>query len=150
MAVKGPFIILTDDPEDRELIQAALQELKVENPVRFFCCGQDALYHLMDTREQPGLILADINLPGMDGLELRRKINESHYLHRKSIPFIFFTNSVFQEDVIRAFDLMAQGYFVKPDSFEGLKELLRRILEYWTHSLHPNNSEKYKILGGLS
>ncbi|RYY61900.1 MAG: response regulator, partial [Chitinophagaceae bacterium] len=115
------------------------QELNFKNEVRFFSSGRDALYYLMDTREQPLLIISDINMPGMDGLELRRKINESHYLHRKSIPFIFLTTSSMPEHVIRGYDLMVQGYFVKPDRMDELVLLMRSLLEYWARCLSPNS-----------
>jgi CheY-like chemotaxis protein len=149
MSKTSPILILEDDPDDRDLVEQALRELQVSNPVRFFSKSQEALYYLMDTREQPRLILSDINMPGMDGLELRRKINESHYLHRKSIPFIFLTTSQLEENIIRAYDLMAQGYFVKPDSFDGLKKVLQQILSYWELSRYPNNAIYYQALGTM-
>lgn len=139
MAKSGPLIILEDDPEDRELMVQALQEIGSAHEVRFFGNGRDALYFLMDTREQPHLIISDINMPGMDGLELRRKINESHFLHRKSIPFVFLTTSALPEHVIRAYDLMVQGYFVKPDRLDELVRLMRNLLEYWELCRHPNS-----------
>jgi CheY-like chemotaxis protein len=132
-------MVIEDDQDDCELIAQALQELGIANPVRFFNRAKDALYYLMDTKDQPLLILSDINIPGMDGLELKRKINESHYLHKKSIPFVFLTTSQLEEHVIKAFDLMADGYFVKADSFDGLKSDIARAIDYWVHSRHPNN-----------
>ncbi|RYY90728.1 MAG: response regulator [Chitinophagaceae bacterium] len=139
MATNGPLILVDDDPEDRELLLLALKELKYSNTVRMFQNGREALFYLMDTRERPLLILSDINMPLMDGLELRRKVNESHLLHRKSIPFIFFTTSALPEQVIRAYDLMVQGYFVKPDRFDELVRLLGNLLNYWLDCLHPNS-----------
>ena len=116
-----------------------MKELHYTAAIRYFENGSDALYYLMDTKEQPFLIISDINMPGMDGLELRRKINESFYLHRKSIPFIFLTTSTYSEHVIRAYDLMADGYFVKPDNFSELKVIVRHMLDYWTYCRHPNS-----------
>ncbi|RYY90983.1 MAG: response regulator [Chitinophagaceae bacterium] len=144
-----PIIVIEDDREERELIDQAIRELGVSNPIRFFERAPDALYYLMDTREHPQVILCDINLPGMDGLDLRRRINESHYLHHKSIPFVFLTNSELEEDIIRAYDLLVQGYFVKPDSLEGLKEIISQVLSYWTRSLHPNNFLKFQARASL-
>jgi CheY-like chemotaxis protein len=149
MSITNPIIIIDDDAEDRELLQQALLELKVRNPVRFFEGATEALYYLMDTREQPLVILADVNMPGMDGLELRRKINDSHYLHRKSIPFVFLTTSQLPEQVNKAFDLMVQGYFVKPDSLEELKAMLEQILTYWSSSRHPNNTACLQATGNM-
>ncbi|RYD91610.1 MAG: response regulator [Sphingobacteriales bacterium] len=143
MAKNGPLVILEDDPEDRELMLQAIEELDLKNEVRFFSNANDVLYFLMDTKENPFLIISDINLPAMDGLELRRKINDSHYLHRKSIPFVFLTTSSLQEHVIRAYDLMVQGYFIKPDRMEDLVLLLRHMIDYWKTCQHPNTTYNF-------
>ncbi|GAA4332096.1 response regulator [Flaviaesturariibacter amylovorans] len=139
MAKTGPIIIIEDDTEDRHLMELALNELHLPQERRFFDSAQEVLYYLMDTQEKPFLILSDVDLPGMSGIELRRKINESFFLSRKSIPFIFFSNSARSEDVDDAYKTMVQGYFVKPFHLEELKEKLRIIFDYWSTTEHPHS-----------
>ncbi|TCJ19613.1 hypothetical protein EPD60_00370 [Flaviaesturariibacter flavus] len=75
--------------------------------------------------------------------------NESHYLHRKSIPFVYLTNSELEEDAVRAYDLMVQGFFVKPHSPKELQEVLSQILSYWTRSLQPDNYLRFQARASL-
>ena len=138
-STKGPIIVIDDDPDDSEIFQEACRDLNVPNKIRFFDNCADALYYMVDTSDKPLVIISDVNLPGMSGLEFRRKLIESDYLMMKSIPFVFLTTSSNPDNVIRAYKLMVQGYFVKPNSMEDLKQLIKKMLDYWLISLHPNS-----------
>lgn len=133
----GPIIIIEDDPDDQEILKDAFNELQVTNQLFFFSQCDDAYNYLMSTSAKPFLILCDVNLPGMDGTELREKICETDYLKKKSIPFVFLTTTARQKAVEDAYQLSVQGYFEKPDKFEDLKERLTLIIKYWKQCLHP-------------
>lgn len=140
MSNKGPIIILEDDPDDQELLTEALQESDTENKLIFFTNGQDAYDYLMETTDQPFLILSDVNLPVMNGLDFRKMINENDYLRQKSIPFIYFSTSAEEASVNKAYLMNVQGFFVKQSRFEDLKNSMRIIMDYWKLCKHPNNS----------
>ena len=135
---KGPIIIVEDDADDREILAEVLYDLDLENEVKFFTCCQDVITYLMDTSDKPLMILSDINLPVMNGLEMRQSINENDYLRKKSIPFIFLSTSGKKESVDKAYELMVQGYFQKPNSLKELKDTLLMVINYWKVCLHPN------------
>ena len=110
MTKSGPIIIVEDDPEDQEVIADVLQLNGVTNELRFFIHGKEALDYLLTTAERPFLIICDINMPVMNGLELRAEINKSEYLVRKSIPFIFYTTHAEKHAVEQAYHLLVQGF----------------------------------------
>lgn len=141
MLPTGPILSVEDDPDDRYFIRKIIDEMNLPNPLYFFENGLEALAYLQATPEQPFLILCDINMPLMNGLELRQQINKSDVLRHKSIPFVFLTTASTPETVCQAFDATVQGYYKKAPDYAGLKRQLVRIIEYWQHGLHPNKFE---------
>ncbi len=71
MAKIVPIILIEDDPDDQELMEEVFKSLGVENQLKFFYSSMDAYSYLRTTEEKPFLILSDINLPQMSGLELK-------------------------------------------------------------------------------
>lgn len=134
----GPIIIIEDDTDDQEMVREALNDLKISNKLIFFNNSDKALYYLMDSEAPPFLILCDINMPLLNGLEFRRKIIEIDRMRKKTIPFIFLTTTSKPEAVEEAYNLMVQGFFQKPNSMKELKELLHAAINYWKICLHPN------------
>jgi CheY-like chemotaxis protein len=116
-----------------------LTDLEINNQLIFFTTCPEALDYLLTTKDKPFIIISDINLPGMKGLELKQRINESRYLKRKSIPFIFLSTTGNLAEVNQAYDLIAQGYFVKQDSFERYRGMMQMIIDYWKSAKHPYN-----------
>lgn len=137
----GPIIIIEDDTDDQEMFRMVLNELQVPNAIKIFDNCSDALNYLMDTADKPFLILSDINLPSMSGLEMRRRITESDRLRKKTIPFIFLSTSSKMQSVELAYEMMVQSYFTKPNSLSELKEMMRMIIDYWKVCRHPNIDE---------
>jgi CheY-like chemotaxis protein len=97
----------------------------------------NALDYLLATIEKPFLILCDINLPVMTGLELCKKITENESLKIKSIPFVFLTTTSDQKVIIEAYQMFVQGFFVKPGSIKELKDMIRMIVDYWQVCRNP-------------
>lgn len=137
MLKNGPIIIIEDDADDRELLGEIFKELEVPNLLRFFNSCIHALDYLLTTIEKPFLILSDINLPAMTGLELCKKITEHESLKRKSIPFIFLTTTSDQKVITEAYQMFVQGFFVKPSSIKELKDMVRMIIAYWQVCRNP-------------
>ena len=135
--MKHPIIIVEDDNDDCELIQSALNEIGVTNEQKCFKDGTQALKYLQTTHEKTFLILSDINMPHLNGFELKQQINSNEKLKTQAIPFVFFTTSNSQKDIDTAYNLSAQGFFTKPGKYETLKELLQSVTKYWQKAQTP-------------
>jgi CheY-like chemotaxis protein len=138
MPTKGPIVVIDDDQDDQEMIERVLKRLDPDLQVKKFLDGEDALHYLQHEKEQPFLIICDINMPIMNGLELKKHIEASEFLSRKSIPFVFLTTTSNMDQVKQAYQLKAQGFFSKGQTFDELKSSLHQIIHYWTASKHPN------------
>jgi len=77
-------------------------------------------------------------MPRLTGMELRQKIQENEDLRIKSIPFLFFSTSSEQEHIVDAYSKSAQGFFVKPNSFNELKATIKTIIDYWNKCVAPD------------
>ncbi len=138
MNKKGSIIIIEDDADDQELFSEVFEELNYKNEIIFFNDGQEALAYLISNTIEPFIVISDINMPKLNGLELRKQIHENESLRLKTIPYLFFTTSAAQEAVIEAYSKSIQGFFVKPSSFAGLKSTMKTIVEYWQKCESPN------------
>ena len=138
MNKKGPFIFIEDDPDDREILSEVFRELNFSNELIFFGNGVDALAYLTETDIEPFIVFSDINMPKLSGMELREKIHENEDLRLKSIPYLFFSTSAEQAHVVDAYSRSIQGFFVKPNGYKELKDLIQSIVGYWQKCVSPN------------
>jgi DNA-binding NtrC family response regulator len=134
----GPIIIIEDDIDDQDILKDIFKELQYGNKVIFFGDSVKALEFLTDTDIEPFLVLSDINMPKLNGMELREKVHNNEDLRMKSIPYLFFSTSAEQKHVIDAYSRSIQGFFVKPNNYERLKEVIKKIVEYWQECESPN------------
>lgn len=138
MSVRGPIISIEDDADDQFLIKSVVEELQIPNELLFFSNGLEALLYLETTQQQPFVIICDINMPVMNGLELRERIDQNEYLRKKSIPFVFLSTADNPLVIETAYDSTIQGFFKKENSFEDFKKRIKVIYDYWACCLHPN------------
>lgn len=138
MRKSGPVILIEDDLDDQQILEDVFKELKVTNKILFFDNGIVAYDYLVKSNEQPFLIMSDINLPRLNGIELRQKIHNNEQLRLKCIPYLFFTTSNDQKLVIDAYSKSVQGFFTKPDDYNELVRVMSNILEYWKDCHSPN------------
>lgn len=138
MNKSGSIIVIEDDTDDQDILNEIFEELDFKNEIIFFGDGEQALEYLIKTAIEPFLILSDINMPKLNGIELREKINTNEDLRLKCIPYLFFTTSGEQKYVVDAYSKSVQGFFVKPDSYEKLKRTIKIIIEYWQECESPN------------
>ncbi|WP_158859257.1 response regulator [Lunatibacter salilacus] len=138
MNKRGPIVIIEDDKDDQYILAKVLKELKYENEVIFFEDSVQALEYLTDTDTEPFLVLSDINMPKLNGLELREKIVNNEDLRLKSIPYLFFSTSAEQQDVINAYSRSIQGFFIKGNNYDRLKNTIEKIVAYWKECESPN------------
>ena len=133
----GPVLIVDDDSDDQEFLEEAWKELGYSNALLFLTSGEQVLDYLYSKKETPFLIICDVNLPGMDGFELKEKILENIEANYKSIPFVFWSATASKAQIQKAYDLGGNGFFLKDDNFAALKESLVQIVEYWRKSRVP-------------
>ena len=134
----GPIIVIEDDSDDQELLNEVFKALDFKNEITFFGDGEQALDYLLKSEIEPFLIMSDINMPKLNGLELREKIDTNEDLRLKCIPYLFFSTSAEQKHVVDAYSKSVQGFFVKPNSFDKLKRIIKIIIEYWQECESPN------------
>ena len=133
----GPIVIIEDDIDDQDILSEIFNELNYKNELVFFADSELALAYLTDTDIEPFLVLSDINMPKLNGMELREKIQNNEDLRLKSIPYLFFSTSAEQKNVIEAYSRSIQGFFVKPGSYAILKSTITKIVEYWQECESP-------------
>jgi CheY-like chemotaxis protein len=136
--VTEPIIVVEDDADDQYLIQKIFERIGVGSDLIFFDNGKDALEYLKTTTRETFLILCDINMPVMNGLELREKINEDDTLRRRCIPFIFLSTAARPSDILQAYNLTVQGFFVKESTMAAMEDAMLTIVKYWMKCKHPN------------
>ena len=134
----GPIIIIEDDLDDQEILADIFKELNYKNKLVFFGDSVQALEYLTDTDIEPFLVLSDINMPKLSGIELREKVHNNEDLRLKSIPYLFFSTSAEQSHVIDAYSRSIQGFFIKPNNYDKLKSVIIKIVEYWQECESPN------------
>jgi CheY-like chemotaxis protein len=139
MSKSGPLVIVEDDPDDQEMISRILSKMKLQNEILKFYDGEQVLEYLRNTKDSPFIIISDINMPIMNGIQLKEKIDDDPKLKRKSIPFVYLSTTASPQQVIKAYELTVQGFFVKGQSYDVLKAALHQIVAYWQTCVHPNN-----------
>jgi len=138
MNKSGPIIIIEDDIDDQDILSDIFKEFNYNNKLIFFGDSVEALEYLTDTEIEPFLVLSDINMPKLNGMELREKIHNNEDLRMKSIPYLFFSTSAEQKHVIDAYSRSIQGFFIKPNNYDKLKSTIRKIVEYWQECESPS------------
>lgn len=139
MSKYGPILIIEDDADDKNLFEDVVKDLQYSNRIISYDNTDDAYEYLDNTDDSIFIIFSDINLPGKNGLDLKKKIDSVPHLREKSIPFVFYSTSAHQQDVNEAYSKMTvQGFFKKGRSYEEAKAMLKLIFDYWKMCKHPN------------
>jgi len=123
-------LLVEDDPGDILMTREAFEQYKIRNVLHVVTDGEQALQYLRRTGDyagapRPGLILLDLNLPRLDGLEVLAELKADPVL--KVIPVVILTTSQAQQDVLRSYALHANAYVSKPVDFEHFVDVIRQI-----------------------
>jgi CheY-like chemotaxis protein len=130
------ILLVEDDDLDAKTVQRALKELHVANPLARVTNGEEALAWLRHPGNgTPGIILLDLRLPVMNGVEFLQAAKADEHL--RSIPVVVLTTSRLDEDKLATFNLSVAGYMVKPVDYSQFVEVVRAINLYWTLSETP-------------
>ncbi len=133
---KGSILLIEDDQIDAKTVERALKDLKIEDTLVHVENGEEALAYLKNKNTpNPAIILLDLNMPKMSGLEfLKIAKNDTEIC---SIPVIILTTSKEEHDLKNSFDLSVAGYMVKPIEYDVFVEKMGTILSYWATSELP-------------
>jgi len=133
------ILLVEDSQDDIELTLRAFRKNNLGNNIHIARDGEEALEFLRRVEEGsaplPGLILLDIKLPGVDGIEVLRYIKSRRTLRR--IPVVMLTTSKNDRDIETCYDLGANSYIVKPVSFRDFMETVKNIQLYWIVTNQP-------------
>ena len=134
-----PIMLVEDDNLDAMTVRRAMRDSHVANELVRACDGEQALDYLRNSSNQmPCLILLDLNMPKMNGLEFLRIAKADEDL--KTIPVIILTTSGEQRDIVESFELGVAGYMVKSVDYAEFTEMMRQIDKYWTLSRTPEQA----------
>jgi len=132
-----PILLVEDDRIDAMTVKRALKDLKVTNQLVHTVNGEEALDYLRNEgNKKPCVILLDLNMPKMNGIEFLKIAKGEEEL--KKIPVVVLTTSKEEQDVTESFNLSVAGYMVKSVDYKKLTETIRTIDLYWTLSELPN------------
>jgi CheY-like chemotaxis protein len=134
MPFTRPIIFIDDDQDDQYLFGQAIKDLQIPHPVLFFTNGLDALDYLLKSIDHPALIFCDVNMPLINGLELRKQMISSQDIISKSIPFIFLTTYSNARIVEQSQNLMVQGIFEKSSDYNEFTEQIGKVIDQFLSS----------------
>ena len=132
-----PVLLVEDDTIDAMTVRRAFRDLKVTNPLEHAVNGEEALAYLNDeANDRPCLILLDLNMPKMNGIEFLTVAKADPAL--KKIPVVVLTTSSEERDVVESFRLSVAGYIIKPVDYRNFVDAIQTINLYWTLSELPD------------
>lgn len=134
-------MLVEDDNVDAMTVKRALKDLKVTNPLVRTANGEEALDYLRnDANEKPCVILLDLNMPKMNGIEFLKVAKADEALKR--IPAVVLTTSKDDRDKVESFELCVAGYIVKPVDYRKFVDAIKIIDLYWTLSELPSHEQE--------
>jgi CheY-like chemotaxis protein len=135
-----PILLVEDDSVDVMTVKRAFKEIDVANPLVTTGDGEEALEYLQDhATSKPCVILLDLNMPRMSGIEFMKIAKSDAFL--RTIPIIVFTTSNTEQDITQSFELGAAGYMVKSVDYSTFIETIKTIDSYWSLSKLPTDGE---------
>lgn len=138
------YLIVDDNDDHAALIQRNLRKTSPESTIDRVCDGFAALQFLRQKgpyaeAERPDLMLLDLKMPGMDGIEVLKRIKSDETL--RGIPVVMLSTSAAESDRRRAYATYVNSYLVKPMEFSGFRTLVKELCHYWGDVNYPACSE---------
>lgn len=129
MSVVRPILLVEDNPDDERLTLRALRQCNLANPVVLARNGEAALQRVFSPEPLPCVVLLDLKLPKIDGLEVLRQIRASD--RTQLLPVVMLTSSSEDRDIIESYSLGANSYVRKPVNIDEFTEAVRQLGLYW-------------------
>ncbi len=130
------ILLVEDDQKDIELTLAALDDINLANKVDVVRDGEEALDYLFKRgkykireNDNPIVVLLDLKMPKIDGLEVLKQIKESELLH--DIPVVVLTSSKMESDLITSYNLGVNAFVIKPVKFEEFVKAIKDLGSFW-------------------
>ncbi|OYQ65016.1 two-component system response regulator [Pseudanabaena sp. SR411] len=124
-----PIILVEDNPDDERLTIRALRRGNIANEILVAHNGEEALTMVLNANPLPSVVLLDLKLPKVDGLEVLRQIRANERTHM--LPVVVLTSSSEERDIIDSYNLGANSYVRKPVEIEKFTEAVRQLGLYW-------------------
>lgn len=136
MTPQDPILLVENDKVDIMTVKRAMRDLEIVNPLHVAINGEEALEWLRQADQvRPAIILLDLNMPRMNGIEFLQIIKQAPQLC--TIPVIVFTTSNESQDRQKTFELSVAGYMVKPVVYDEFLSHLKTVYAYWSQSELP-------------
>lgn len=133
MVESRTILLVEDDKVDVMTVKRAVKKVGIHNPMAVAQNGEEAIRYLKDeANSTPGLILLDINMPRMNGIEFLREREKD--IEMKKIPVIMLTSSREDQDRLESFQHSIAGYMIKPVDFQQFVGMMETIKGYWSMS----------------
>jgi PleD family two-component response regulator len=113
--------------------------LGVENEIMVFTDGNKFYDYISTTNRKSFFIFCDINMHRINGFQLKQKIFDNEEIRLKCVPFLMLSTSGASKSVLEAYSLNVQGYFIKPTSVQGIKDMFEIVVKYWSISQRPSS-----------
>jgi two-component system response regulator len=140
---KRAILVVEDNPTDEALLLRALKKAGITNPIVLLKDGLEAIQYLFglgrfefrDPNDLPAIVLIDLNLPKVDGLDVLRRMRADY--RTKLLPVAIFTSSVEEQDLINGYSLGANSYVRKPTEFTKFAKVVEQLVGYWIYLNEP-------------
>ncbi len=124
-----PILLVEDNPDDEMLTMRALRRSKITNPIQVARDGEQALEAILTAEPLPSVVLLDLKLPKIDGLEVLQRIRAHE--RTKLLPVVVLTSSSEERDIIESYSLGANSYVRKPVDFDQFSQAVAQLGLYW-------------------
>jgi two-component system, response regulator len=140
---KRAILVVEDNPTDEALLLRALGKSGIKNPIVTAKDGVEAIQYLFasgrfedrDADDAPAIVLLDLKLPKLDGLEVLRRMRTDY--RTKLTPVAIFTSSIEEQDLINGYTLGANSYVRKPIEFSKFSKVVAQLVSYWVDLNEP-------------
>jgi two-component system response regulator len=137
------ILVVEDNPTDEALFLRALKQSGIKNPIVTVRDGLEAVqylfafgrYEFRDSKDLPAIVLIDLNLPKLDGLDVLRRMRSDY--RTKLLPVAIFTSSAEEQDLINGYSLGANSYVRKPVDFVQFSKAVSQLVAYWVQLNEP-------------
>lgn len=129
MVSPRPILLIEDNPDDERLTIRALRRSRITNPIQVARDGEEALHLIRTTPPLPSLVLLDLKLPKVDGLEVLQQLRTNE--RTRLLPIVVLTSSNEERDIIDSYGLGANSYVQKPVDFGQFMDAVSQLGLYW-------------------
>ena len=126
---KGVILLVEDDPDQEALVLRALKKNDIQSDVIVAHDGAEALNYIFDKKIMPGVVLLDLQIPKVGGLEVLKRIRNEKLT--KNLPVFVLTASDLSKDIIESYNLGVSSYIRKPVDFEQFDKVITDFINYW-------------------